>query len=337
MIVNNANDFEIFCCNNKDSRSSRLSEYLPFSTLSAILFTTRDRKAATKYAGSDVIDINEINNKKSKKLLQKSLQNKQLLNNDSSTIKLLKLLVNLPLAIMQVAAYLNANVSTIAEYLRIYNESSNSVIKLLSKDFKDVKRYPSIKNPVATTWLISFQQIQDRDPLAANYIAFISCIKKQNIPRDLLPPASEFNKKEALKTLKSFRFIKERVSGRSYNMHRLVHTATQNYSVNQKTLSQITSPQHKNRAVWIMYLPHAQYTIASFNTGLSRTKETKELLARLLYNLGWCSQINGQYAEAEAMHRQTLQLQETVLGKDHPVTLRSMNSLALSLDRQRPK
>jgi tetratricopeptide (TPR) repeat protein len=42
----------------------------------------------------------------------------------------------------------------------------------------------------------------------------------------------------------------------------------------------------------------------------------------------------GKYAEAEAMHRQTLQLQETVLGKDHPDTLASMMNLASSLDSQ---
>jgi ankyrin repeat protein len=42
----------------------------------------------------------------------------------------------------------------------------------------------------------------------------------------------------------------------------------------------------------------------------------------------------GKYTEAEAMDRQTLQLKETILGKEHPETLRSMNNLALSLHQQ---
>jgi Flp pilus assembly protein TadD len=42
----------------------------------------------------------------------------------------------------------------------------------------------------------------------------------------------------------------------------------------------------------------------------------------------------GEYEDAEAMHRQTLQLTETVLGKDHPDTLTSMNNLAVSLRLQ---
>ena len=45
--------------------------------------------------------------------------------------------------------------------------------------------------------------------------------------------------------------------------------------------------------------------------------------------------MRGQYAETEAMYRQTLQQQETVLGKDHSDTLRSiMNNLVISLCEQ---
>ncbi len=42
----------------------------------------------------------------------------------------------------------------------------------------------------------------------------------------------------------------------------------------------------------------------------------------------------GQYAEAEAMHRQVLQLKTKVLGPEHPDTLASMNSIAHALYRQ---
>jgi len=44
--------------------------------------------------------------------------------------------------------------------------------------------------------------------------------------------------------------------------------------------------------------------------------------------------MKGKYAEAEVMYRQTLQLNETVLGKDHPDTLRNMNGVASSLHEQ---
>jgi len=42
----------------------------------------------------------------------------------------------------------------------------------------------------------------------------------------------------------------------------------------------------------------------------------------------------GKYTEAEQMHRQTLNLQEKVLGPEHPDTLLSMRGLAAVLSSQ---
>jgi tetratricopeptide (TPR) repeat protein len=343
MIVDNADDFELFYNDTDINGTVAFSEYLPFSMLGMILFTTRDRKAATRYAASNVIDVDEMDDTESRELLQRSLQNKRLINDEGGVIALLKLLVNLPLAIMQAAAYLNAKGSTIAEYLIIYRESSENVVKLLSKDFDDIRRYPGMKNPVATTWLISFEQIRLRDPLAADYMAFMACIKEQAVPRDLLSPASGFDKTAALGTLKAFGFIKERFDGVSYDMHRLVHMAMQNWlklkdewrSWNGKTLKEIANvfpwPEHKNRAVWMMYLPHAKCALGGFEKSFG---ELKDLPWGLLYSISESLRQQGKYAEAEAMNLQMLQIMETVLGKDLPSTIMSMTNLPILLDDQ---
>ena len=343
LIVDNADDFELLYKRADESSPSRaLHEYLPFSPLGAILFTTRDRDAATRYAGSNVIEIEEMDEADSRELLKMSLQNQRLIEDEGGTTKLLKLLVNLPLAVMQAVAYLNAKGATIAEYLRIYEESSDSVIKLLSKDFEDRRRYPDMKNPIATTWLISFEQIRLRNSLAADYIAFMCCIKEEDIPRDLLPPAPQFEQTEAIGTLKAFGFIKERLERNSYDMHRLVHIATQSWLKlnneltlwNKTTLKKIADafpwPDHENKAIWAMYLPHAQCILASTKD----LGECKEPRSRLLYNIARCFDIFGKYAEAEAMNRQALQLKEQVLGPEHPSTLSSMNNLAVALRQQ---
>jgi hypothetical protein len=183
LIMDNADDFELFYKRaDESSQSCALYKYLPFSPLGAILFTTRDSEAASRYAGSKVITIEEMDDTESRELLKTGLQNQQLVEDKDNTSKLLNLLVNLPLAIMQAVAFLNAKGATIAEYLRIYEGSNDSVIKLLSKDFEDRWRYPDIKNPVATTWLISFEQIRRRDPLAADYISFMSCTSYRQLP-----------------------------------------------------------------------------------------------------------------------------------------------------------
>jgi hypothetical protein len=93
MVVDNADDFEMFYNRNHDISSSTLSGYLPFSTLGAILFTTRDREAATRYASSNVIDIDEMDDEESRELLEQSLQNKQLINDKGSVNTLLNRLL----------------------------------------------------------------------------------------------------------------------------------------------------------------------------------------------------------------------------------------------------
>jgi hypothetical protein len=74
MIINNTDNFEIFNYNNnKDKTTSILSEYFLFSPLSIILFTTRDHETITRYTGLNIIDINKIDNKKSRKLFLRNL------------------------------------------------------------------------------------------------------------------------------------------------------------------------------------------------------------------------------------------------------------------------
>jgi hypothetical protein len=42
----------------------------------------------------------------------------------------------------------------------------------------------------------------------------------------------------------------------------------------------------------------------------------------------------GRYIEAEAIYRETLQLEETVLGKDHPDALNTIGNLASLIQRK---
>jgi len=60
---------------------------------------------------------------------------------------------------MQAAAYVYENGITLLDYLLLLDEQEQDVVDLLSEDFKGDGRYKDMKNPVATTWLISFHQI----------------------------------------------------------------------------------------------------------------------------------------------------------------------------------
>ena len=90
--------------------------------------------------------------------------------------KRLKWLSFLILAIVQAAAYINDNDIDLANYLSLLNSKEQDVVELLQEDFEDEGRYRNANNPVATTWLVSFEHIRNRDPLAADYLSFMSCL-----------------------------------------------------------------------------------------------------------------------------------------------------------------
>jgi len=327
---------------NEDSISLALADYLPFSLKGSILFTTRNYKAAVKLAGKHIITVEAMTETESLELLETSLAKKEYTKDRDSTTRLLELLTNLPLAIKQASAYMNENQISTNEYLEIYQSDDDELIYLLSKDFEDHGRYENIKTPIATTWLISFRQILNCDSLAADYLRIMSCLAQEDIPYSLLPPATKARKTEAIGTLNAYAFITQRKGQNSYDIHRLVQVAVRNWLKEQgelnlwaaKTLHQLAEefpfPKHENRDIWMKYLPHAQHVL-EFSKYSVNDEESKR---DLLFNVGESFEIVGKYREAEAMHRQALQLREKVLGEEHPSTFGSMGNLVNVLNSQ---
>ncbi len=138
-------------------------------------------------------------------LLKKCLVNPNLINNRPDTTALLKELTYLPLTIIQATAYINENRILFIDYLSLLADQEEAVIDLLSEEFEDNGRYSNIKKPVATTWLISFEQIRHREPLAAEYLFFMACVDPKGIPQSLLPAgASRKNEIDAIGTLEAY-------------------------------------------------------------------------------------------------------------------------------------
>lgn len=124
-------------------------------------------------------------------MLRNSLINNNLVDSRPADAKaMLAWFTHLPLAIAQAAAYINENGVTLADYLALVDRQEQDIIDLLTEQFEDDGRYSDLKNPVATTWLISFQQIQQRDRLAADNMSFMACVDHKDVSQLLLPPGS---------------------------------------------------------------------------------------------------------------------------------------------------
>jgi tetratricopeptide (TPR) repeat protein len=346
LIIDNADDIKMLYSRANESTESSgspaLADYLPFSRKGSILFTTRNLEAAVKQAEVNVIIVKEMSKGDSQELLQTSLIDKSLIGGEDVIAKLLNNLTHLPLAIKQAAAYMNKNTMSVSDYLGLYETNDEDLIYLLSAEFEDQGRYREVQNPIASTWLISFRQVSSRDPLAAEYLCFMSCVAQQDIPRSLLPLATKRKELEAIGTLRAYAFITKRDGRDSYDIHRLVQIAMRNWLKIRNELSLWSGkalirvaevfpyPEHGNRATWTIYLPHAQ-SVLSFQEYSGDFEKSQQ---DLLFDVGECFLIRGKYAKAEGMYRQTLELMEKVLGQEHWSTLASMNSLAIVLGCQ---
>ena len=346
LIVDNADDKVLLFSRAKTPASkinnlpsiAPLEQYLPFSRHGSILFTTRNHKVAMRLAGTaSIIPIPEMERTESRALLETNLDS-CLIGNNESIQRLLDLLVDLPLAIKQAWAFMKANGTSVRDYLQIYQENSDTESALLSEEFYDEHRQ-STENAVNTTWLISFRYITELDPLAAEYLRYICFFAEKDIPRYLLPSTTTLRTEKAIGTLTAYAFLTKR-DGNSYDIHRLVQIAARTWlKANGEWQAWATKalrwlaevfplPEHENRQVWIGLLPHAQH-ILQFRKDIAYGEEAEQTLEDLLFKVGKSFDLLGKYDEAEAMLREAWQLYDTVLGRDHPSTLGSMNNLAL--------
>ena len=303
LIVDNCDDEKVLF--GIPGEQEGVTDYLPRSENGLTLFTTRHREQAVSLAGSEIVEIQELDQTEAKTFLTKSLAQKDLLSDHMGTIALLQELAFLPLAIAQAAAYLNAMQISIGEYLSLLRSTEQDMVSLLSREFRDDTRYTNSKNAVAATWLISFDQMRRSDPVAADLLSFMSCVENKAIPWSMLPAVEPAERMvHALGTLRAYAFVTQRGDSSSYDMHRLVHLATKVWLEEHGTTSEwnakvaahlakvFPSDNYVNRAVWGEYFPHAFRFL----------QNTQALGIEARYDLcmavGMCLQADGRFREA---------------------------------------
>ena len=351
MIVDNADDHDVLLgATDNTLKPVRLRDHLPRSSRGTILFTTRSRKLAEALTPSSALEVTGMGQADVKQLLTRRMSKKTLLDDDTAADELLILLTNLPLAIVQATAFMDNNDMSVRDYISLFR-NSEAETELLSERFEDPSRYEELDNTIAKTWQISFEQIRKHDQLAAEYLSFMACIDRINIPQSLLPPAtSPVQQMKALGTLKGYAFITEQVNvvekqgaGKFYDMHRLIHMASAHWlqKYNQRAtwvdaaIAQLEDMVpynafdcYESRTEWAVCLPHALYVANLY--GVEGTLASADILCRV----GVCQDRLGQYRAAEITFRQVLSVDEKELGLEHPNTLADSHRLASVLNSQ---
>ncbi|KAK6832630.1 hypothetical protein RU639_004351 [Aspergillus parasiticus] len=333
LIFDNADDMDMWTQGSNSAPA--LKDLMPRTEQGRIIFTTRNRKLAVKLAPYE-ISVLKVDEETGIKMLQMALPGEDLSDDRETAVALLSQLTFLPLAIMQAAAFIKENSISLGDYLTLLQEQEPEVVELLSEDFETEGRYQDVPNPVATTWWVSFQQIQQIDQLAAEYLSFMACVNPRNIPQSLLPPAkSKIKMVKALGLLGAYSFISDQAKESPLNLHRLVHLATRNWMrENQqfklfirKTAERLTEAfpnnDHTKRNLWRSYLPHALSLLEE-----DEFKGQREQYIELLENVGDCLVSDGRYNEAEALFCDARDIQQKRNGEVHLSTLAIMSKLA---------
>ncbi|KAE8413586.1 hypothetical protein BDV36DRAFT_27700 [Aspergillus pseudocaelatus] len=338
LIFDNADDYEMWLTSSDTAPA--LEDLLPESEQGRILFTTRNRKLAMKLAPFNTVPIPDVDEETALRILETILKNEDLLKDSAISATLLEQLAFLPLAITQAAAYIIENGINLSTYLALLQEQEQDAIELLSEDFRDPGRYRDIQNPVISTWLISFKQIQHQDQLAADYLSFMACIDPRNIPQSLLPPqASKKQRLDALGLLNAYSFTNSQ--GMGINMHRLVHIATRNWlrkeglfsgwieRVAEHMQKAFPDNHYTNRGLWREYLPHA--------LALLHEREfiiQQEQYIDLVEKIADCLASDGRYHEAEVLYNELMRIHQENYGPEYLSTLSSMANLASTYRNQ---
>ena len=341
LVVDNADDQEVLF--GPPDEPGGITDYLPEKEDGLILFTTRHREAAVWLAGIDFVEVKEMDRRDAATFLEKSLFRKDLLRDEAVTVELLDEVNSLPLAIAQAAAYLNTNQIFIQEYLQLLKSTEQDMVSLLSRKFHDSTRYKNSENAVATTWLVSFDQIRKSDTDAADLLSFMSRIEPKAIPRSILPTLQpEERTVHAIGTLRAYAFIVKRNDGDTYDMHRLVHLAArvwdQKHGIAAETGERITqhlarefpSQDYMNRMVWREYLPHALRLLKD-SKGIDMIEKYD-----LCLKIGQCLHVDGRIREAVTWLSECFQWRKGHFAEDHPDRLASQHVLASAYlaDRQ---
>ena len=331
-------------------------EFLPTSHKGYVLFTTRDQ-AAGMIAAS--IEVEKLSSQDGALLL---LRWSKHLDKDSSLYqapavdlvaaeRIVEEMDGLPLALVQAGAYVAETGCSLAGYLELYKTHHK---ELLARHSRLMLDYPET---VASTWSLSFQQIEQQSSIAADLMRLCAFLAPDAIPEELLiqgiqgidPGAKadyRFELNEALGVLLRYSLVRCEEGTHVLSIHRLVQTVLRD-SMDQetqrawaeRTIQTVDAifPEtdfgtgEKQQYFLQNYLPNVQVCAAL----VSQYHLHSEEASRLLYQAGAFLYVHGFYHQSRDLHQQALSIRKQTFGLEHPAVADSFTALAQLANDQR--
>jgi tetratricopeptide (TPR) repeat protein len=261
-----------------------------------------------------------------------------------------EILGDLPLALAQAAAYIEATGLTLATYrerLKTHLEA------LLRRD----EVGPAYLATVATTWALAFQAIQESQPAAGDLLRLCAFVAPEAIPQTLLrdDPSTlpeplgamvrdDLSWDDALAVLRRYALVD--VEGDTLAVHRLVQAVTRDrLSPDERArwaavaVTRMTDAfpsgedlprEPRTWPTCAQLLPHAVAALRQAD----ETHQATATAALLCNQVGLYLQARAQLGDAKPYFERALAIRERVLGADHADIAQSLNNLGYLLRSQ---
>jgi len=256
--------------------------------------------------------------------------------------EIVKAMDGLPLALEQAGAYIEETECGLQRYLRLYREQG---VRLLKEHGEFAPDHPQ---PVATTWSLSFKNVEQANPAAAELLRFCAFLAPDAIPEELFtesaaelgpmlePVVSDLSSlNAAIRELLKYSLVHRDSETNTLSIHRLVQEVLKD-QMDEETRRQwaertvrainavFPEPEYSNWEICRRYLLHAQ--------ACSMLIEQWKLLfteaAILLNDIGSYLRERGEYEQVESLYQRALAICERVLGSEHPDTATSLYNLS---------
>jgi tetratricopeptide (TPR) repeat protein/transcriptional regulator with XRE-family HTH domain len=341
LIIDNVDDLQI------------IVEFLPTLSTGKVLITTRLQALGPVARG---IEVEKMGMDEGKLFLLRRIgaltQTQSLEDADkesrSQAADIVTELDALPLALDQAGAYIEETQCGLSAYLTLYRARRK---ELLYRRGNLPTDHPE---PVAATWSLSFQQVQERFPAAADLLRLLAFLGPNAIPEEILTGgASELGPElssaasdpllmnEIIRLLLGYSLIRRNAEDCSLSIHRLVQ------AVLKDSMSDETARQWAERAIrainrvfpesqpdtWkqcARCLPHALAIIPHLDAYDLLIREAADLLNKAAAYLT----DHAQYALAEQLLKRALAVREQIVDSQPTTLALSLNDLgALYLTR----
>jgi tetratricopeptide (TPR) repeat protein len=252
----------------------------------------------------------------------------------------------LPLALEQAAAYIEACGCSLSHYENLFQQRKAELLR-----HGDIATgYP---DSVATTWEVSFQQVESENAAAADLLKLCAFFAPDDIPLQVIKDGAKYLPEpltsiatdtlafdKSLAALRHYSLVE--VKAKFISVHRLVQAVTQHRMSEEKVkkwteaAARILNNAFPNDSLdfrtWktcSLLLPHALAALSDADT----LELDAGAISNLLNNVGLYLLGRADFEQAVLLLKRTLAIDESMFGPDHPNVATTLNNLGNVLQR----